>query len=65
MLIDWLHDDEDVGDLMYAREIMDPRAREFLRGPQSRRKKLEEMAAARGETTKPTYGMYGEDKKYG
>jgi len=55
LMIDWLHDDDDIGDLMYAREITDPRVKRLLKTPApdqplSRRKVMKKLAEERGET---------------
>lgn len=60
MMEDWYHDDDDIGDLMYAREITDPRVKELLKNarkasdaPMSRRRQMVQRARERGEQERP------------
>mmetsp|Transcript_34646 Transcript_34646/g.67415 ORF Transcript_34646/g.67415 Transcript_34646/m.67415 type:complete len:112 (-) Transcript_34646:69-404(-) len=56
LTMDWLHDDDDIGDLMYAREVLNPRARELMKQPGGRRKEMQQMAKERGERARHDYG---------
>jgi len=60
MMEDWYHDDDDIGDLMYAREVTDPRVKELLKSarkssdaPMSRRRRMVQLARERGEKERP------------